>query len=60
MLFRLNGDYNPLHADPSVSQSVGYRVPILHGLCTLGISVRHVLERFAGNDGARMAGLSVR
>ena len=60
MLFRLNGDFNPLHADPAVAQSVGYCVPILHGLCTRGVSVRHVLQRFAENDGARMAGLSVR
>ncbi|KAI0244775.1 hypothetical protein L0F63_002902 [Massospora cicadina] len=49
-LYRLCGDYNPLHIDPSMSQLGGFDVPILHGLCTYGIAAKAALERFGGND----------
>lgn len=44
LLYRLNGDYNPLHADPDVAKAAGFDRPILHGLCTFGI-VTHALLR---------------
>ncbi|XP_050514402.1 peroxisomal multifunctional enzyme type 2 isoform X1 [Diabrotica virgifera virgifera] len=49
-LYRLSGDYNPLHIDPNMAKVVGYDVPILHGLCTMGISVRLVLSAYASHD----------
>jgi MaoC like domain len=44
LLFRLNGDMNPLHADPGAAISAGYPQPILHGMATFGIASFAVLQ----------------
>lgn len=49
-LYRMSGDLNPLHIDPSFAAMAGYKTPILHGLCSLGYSVRAVLAKYADNN----------
>jgi len=46
LLYRLNGDVNPLHADPDIARQAGYAQPILHGLCTYGMAARGLLDLY--------------
>ncbi len=60
LIYRLSGDYNPLHSDPAVAKAAGFPVPILHGLCTYGIVGHAVIKSFCGYDASRLTGLQVR
>lgn len=60
LIYRLNGDYNPLHADPAVARAAGFDRPILHGLCSLGVAGHALLKAVCDYDPARLAELDVR
>lgn len=60
LLYRLNGDRNPLHADPALAKKVGFPAPILHGLCTYGTACRALLQSVARYDHTKIAGFDVR
>lgn len=60
LIYRLSGDYNPLHSDPDVAKSAGFSRPILHGLCTYGIAAHALLKSVCGYQAARLQQLSVR
>lgn len=60
LLYRLSGDRNPLHSDPTFAAKGGFPRPILHGLCTYGITGRLLLHAFCGSDPARMRSMSAR
>jgi acyl dehydratase len=60
LIYRLSGDYNPLHADPDIARSAGFERPILHGLCTYGIAGWAILSTLADHDTSRLRRLDVR
>ena len=60
LLYRLSGDRNPLHSDPSFAQMGGFEKPILHGLCTYGFTGRALLHSLCGGDPARFKSMDGR
>lgn len=60
LLYRLNGDLNPLHADPASAASVGFERPILHGLASYGILAKALVDGLLDGDASRLRSLSVR
>ncbi len=60
LLYRLSGDRNPLHADPKFAARGGFSQPILHGLCTYGVTGRALLRVLCDGDPARFRSMSGR
>ena len=60
LLYRLNGDRNPLHSDPASAKTSGFPRPILHGLCTYGITCRAILKSVLDYDAEAILSHQVR
>ena len=60
LLYRLSGDRNPLHSDPTFAALAGFDRPILHGLCTYGFAGRALLHALCDSDPARLASIEGR
>ena len=54
LIFRLSGDYNPLHSDPNFAKAAGFEKPILHGMCTYGIACRSLVNEICENDASKL------
>jgi len=60
LIYRLSGDYNPLHADPAIARKAGFDKPILHGLCTYGVVCHSLVRAICNNDASRLRGMGAR
>jgi acyl dehydratase len=60
LIYRLNGDVNPLHADPAVARAAGFERPILHGLCSFGMAVHAALRACCDYDASRIGSVAAR
>jgi acyl dehydratase len=60
LIYRLSGDYNPIHADPVAARMAGFDRPILHGLCTMGFATRALIETYAPSEPERLTSMFVR
>jgi acyl dehydratase len=60
LIYRLSGDYNPLHIDPEIAGVAGFDRPILHGLCSYGMVGRALIKELCGDDPSRLRRLDLR
>lgn len=60
LLYRLCGDLNPLHADPEFAARAGFDRPILHGLCSYGMTLKAVVDTLLGGDVGRVRSYTTR
>ncbi|MFI8303086.1 MaoC/PaaZ C-terminal domain-containing protein [Streptomyces sp. NPDC085927] len=60
LLYRLSGDRNPLHADPGFAKRAGFERPVLHGLCTYGMTLKAVVDTLLDGDVTRVRGYTTR
>ena len=55
-----SGDANPIHVDDEAAKAVGLPGVILHGMCTMALCGRDVVDELAGGDPTRLRRLAVR
>ena len=60
LIYRLSGDYNPIHASPGIAKKAGFDRPILHGLCTFGVATRAILQTYCNDDPAKLKSVNLR
>jgi acyl dehydratase len=54
LIYRLSGDFNPLHFDPAIARRAGYPRPIYHGLGTFGIAAHALLATLCNYEVDRL------
>jgi len=59
-IYRLSGDFNPLHIDPDFAKMAGFEQPIVHGLCTYGFAGRAILRVLCGGEPSRFKSFDAR
>jgi acyl dehydratase len=60
LIYRLSGDYNPVHIDPEIAAKAGFEKPILHGLCTFGVACFGIVQHLCMGDPDRLKEIFVR
>jgi acyl dehydratase len=60
LIYRLSGDYNPVHIDPEIAAKAGFDKPILHGLCTFGVASFGIVQHLCAGDPDRLKEIFVR
>ena len=60
LIYRLSGDVNPLHAEPTFAREAGYPRPILHGLATFGVAGHALLKTLCNYNPARLTAMAGR
>jgi len=60
LIYRLSGDHNRIHSDPTVARLASFERPILHGLCSFGYAGRALLNALCDGDPARFRSMSAR
>jgi acyl dehydratase len=60
LIYRLSGDFNPIHVDPAVAREAGFERPILHGLCTYAVAARSLIASLCDGDPTLLRRLQAR
>lgn len=60
LIYRLSGDYNPLHANPAYARKAGFKMPILHGRCTFSVAGHALLKACCGYDATKLRSMEGR
>jgi acyl dehydratase len=60
LIYRLSGDYNPLHADPAWAKKAGFKAPILHGRCTFGVAGHALVKTLCDYDPSKLKSMQGR
>jgi len=60
LIYRLSGDYNPLHSDPATAAKAGFKAPILHGRCTFSVAGHALLKTCCGYNPAQLKSMEGR
>ena len=60
LIYSLTGDFNSLHASPTVARNAGFKAPILHGLCTMGVATHALIKSCCDYDTSRFKRMRLR